>query len=161
MQSYFDAHNRRIYFREMTFGVESSVYWNFSTSFSIGCNTAASASNFNPDSFIPTAFSFLSSHVKLFFFVEVFSPLVTLFFFLFSVHREGVSASLHGGIHPPQGQTPPYGEQVASTHPTGMHYCCNCICLINSYPLFNRHQDEKCQNTLYDQFGLKLYLNTR
>ena len=55
-----------------------------------------------------------------------------------SVHREGVSAPLHAGIHPspgtrgrhpPPGQTPPakcmleYDQQAGGTHPTGMYSC--------------------------------------
>ena len=40
------------------------------------------------------------------------------------------------GRNPPGKQTPEYGLRAASTHPTGMHSCCNCIFLA-AWPSIN------------------------
>ena len=63
-----------------------------------------------------------------------------------SVHRGGVSVSVHAGIHPPRSrhptpgkQTAAYGQRAAGTHPTGMHSCmimCLPTCACSSFFCF-------------------------
>ena len=45
------------------------------------------------------------------------------------VHRVGLSASVHAGLHPPPGAVHAgrYGQQAGGTHPTGMHTCLDFI----------------------------------